>query len=244
MKRMKLLPLRPLRKIMILCLVMIGPMVIPLFCTFNNFQANFFFIQPLLMEERIYAGYNFSMVGKAFGEIPFLYTNFLSKKQFEGLLVKSVPTLIRKDFSKVLVHTLHLAEKHRVDPFWVLAIMWAESRYRSSSRSSLGAKGLMQIMPETMDHIILMREKFTFLPGDRCGVNFNSSLDVEMGIVYLKYLLLEFKNDSKLATVAYNMGPNWIKKRMAQNLPVGEKNRYLDKVKEAYQILSLNFEYL
>ncbi|MBF0209080.1 MAG: transglycosylase SLT domain-containing protein, partial [Oligoflexia bacterium] len=62
-------------------------------------------------------------------------------------------------------------------------------------------------------------------------------LNIEMGIVYLKYLLETFESPI-LATVAYNMGPNWVKQRLEKKLPVGLDNQYLRKVKEIYEIFS------
>jgi soluble lytic murein transglycosylase-like protein len=39
-------------------------------------------------------------------------------------------------------------EQHRVDPLLILAVMAIESRYNPVAESSMGAKGLMQIIPK------------------------------------------------------------------------------------------------
>jgi soluble lytic murein transglycosylase-like protein len=57
---------------------------------------------------------------------------------------------------------------------------------------------------------------------------------LEAGIFYLKNLLEAFNHNHHYATVAYNMGPYWTKGRLKNNLPVGENNRYLDKVLKNY----------
>jgi soluble lytic murein transglycosylase len=58
--------------------------------------------------------------------------------------------------------------------------------------------------------------------------------NLEVGIFYLKGLLEAFNNNHYYATVAYNMGPYWTKGQLKNNLPVGKKNNYLDKVLKNY----------
>ncbi|MBF0314107.1 MAG: transglycosylase SLT domain-containing protein [Oligoflexia bacterium] len=66
----------------------------------------------------------------------------------------------------------------------------------------------------------------------------NTSVNIELGIIYLKYLLETFECPT-LATIAYNMGPNWVKTRLHQNIPVGTNNAYLQKVQTVYKSFSL-----
>ena len=54
----------------------------------------------------------------------------------------------------------------------------------------------------------------------------------------LKRLLKKFNYNHRLATVAYNMGPGWTRGRLRNNLPVGNRNEYLDKVQRAYKRIS------
>ncbi|MBF0362725.1 MAG: transglycosylase SLT domain-containing protein [Oligoflexia bacterium] len=62
-------------------------------------------------------------------------------------------------------------------------------------------------------------------------------INIEMAIIYLKYLFDIF-DCPVLATVAYNMGPTWVKGRLDKNYPVGNDNEYLNKVRNMYQNLS------
>jgi soluble lytic murein transglycosylase len=55
-----------------------------------------------------------------------------------------------------------------------------------------------------------------------------------VGIYYLKGLLYAFNHNHHHAIVAYNMGPYWTKSQLRNNLPVGKKNHYLNKVLKNY----------
>jgi hypothetical protein len=67
-------------------------------------------------------------------------------------------------------------------------------------------------------------------------------LNIEVGTYYLKELLQSFEY-KYLATVAYNMGPNWTKGRLKRQEPVGTKrNKYLRKVKKTYFALIKRFK--
>lgn len=70
---------------------------------------------------------------------------------------------------------------------------------------------------------------------------FDPRLNVEMGIVYLKFLLRYFNDDPNAATMAYNMGPYGIRKELFSRSLGQKKNLYLEKVKATYQKLAQNF---
>ena len=66
--------------------------------------------------------------------------------------------------------------------------------------------------------------------------------NMEMGVVYLDHLLKTFSGNYRMATVAYNMGPYGVKRRLRKGLPVGVRNLYLDKVRLAYTKFSKIFK--
>lgn len=176
-----------------------------------------------------------------------------SKEEVEQKIIQVFPENLRDNVRKVIRPVLVISEKHEVDPFWVLSVLWTESHFKIQAESKKGARGLMQVMPETYAHI--MRELTTK------GVVLESDHDVdwlkksypesfealghetlsaklrnlEVGIYYLKSLHDRFDNNYFHATVAYNMGPSWTSDRLKNDLPVGKKNHYLDKVMLAYR---------
>jgi soluble lytic murein transglycosylase len=179
-----------------------------------------------------------------------------SKSQAEERILRTIPRRLSKNASKYLRAVLILCEKHQVDPFWVFSVMWTESHFHFESRSIVGARGLMQIMPGTKKFIyrnvkrrgdILAIESSNFnlneyfpykVPLIQYKIHQSKLLNIELGIIYLKSLLKFFSKNHTYATVAYNMGPGWTRKRLRNKLPVGVKNEYLDKVQRAYKTLA------
>lgn len=189
-------------------------------------------------------------LGFFIGDISFFMNN--SYDEAEARIVELFPAKIQKKVKKVIRPVLILCEKHQVDPFWVLSVMWTESHFKHEVTSKKGAQGLMQMMPQTyMETLAAMKEGGIFLESDRgedylkyqYGQSFNdmgysplvSKLrNLEVGIFYLKGLLESFNNNHYYATVAYNMGPYWTKSQLKNNMPVGKNNHYLNKVLKAY----------
>jgi soluble lytic murein transglycosylase-like protein len=83
----------------------------------------------------------------------------------------------------------------QVQPELLRAVMEKESAFRPCAISPKGAMGLMQIMPETADHLDLMEP-------------FDPKQNAEAGAKYLKELIGRFGGDVKLALAAYNAGPS------------------------------------
>jgi soluble lytic murein transglycosylase len=192
-------------------------------------------------------------LGFFIGDISFFANN--SYEEAEAEMVSLFPENIQKKVKKVIRPVLILCEKHQLDPFWVLSMMWTESDFKHEALSKKGARGLMQMMPQTyMESLAEMRSKGIFLESDR-GEDYlryhyaqsfydmgysklvSKLRNLEVGIYYLKGLLETFNNNHHYATVAYNMGPYWTKNQLRNNLPVGKRNHYLNKVlKNYYQI--------
>lgn len=99
-------------------------------------------------------------------------------------------------FSQTVVSEANI---NNVDPALVRALIHAESAFNSQATSRVGAQGLMQLMPATAKEL---------------GVT--NSLDAKQNIAggtkYIAQLLQQFKGNIKLATAAYNAGPNAVKK--------------------------------
>jgi soluble lytic murein transglycosylase-like protein len=88
-----------------------------------------------------------------------------------------------------------VARRHAVNPQLVAAIVWAESGFDPTAVSSRGARGLMQILPDTA-------ERFG-VPHDRL---FEPELNLAAGASYLSWLIDRYGERLELVLGAYNAG--------------------------------------
>jgi soluble lytic murein transglycosylase-like protein len=112
------------------------------------------------------------------------------------------------------------AERHRVDPALVRAVIQTESNWNPAAVSRKGALGLMQLIPTT---------------AQRFGVNdvFSPKQNVDAGVRYLKTLLERYNGNLDLALAAYNAGEGAVDR--AHGIPAFRETRnYVQRVQEAY----------
>ena len=117
-----------------------------------------------------------------------------------------------------IVH--EVAERHRVDPALVKAVISTESGWNPTAISRKGAVGLMQLIPGT---------------AQRFGVGnpFDPAQNIEAGTTYLRSLLDRYKGDLNKSLAAYNAGERAVD-RNGGVPPIWETQRYVLKVTGAY----------
>jgi soluble lytic murein transglycosylase-like protein len=106
------------------------------------------------------------------------------------------------------------ATRHAVDARVVKAVIQVESAFQPHARSSKGAMGLMQLMPQTA------RQYHARNPYDPTS-------NIEAGTKYLKRLLDEF--ELPLALAAYNAGEGAVR-RFGGIPPYAETHAYVSKI--------------
>ena len=94
------------------------------------------------------------------------------------------------------------ADRYEVDRNLVASVILAESKFRQDATSVHGARGLMQIMPETGRWIATQIEDDSFSVDKLYNVNMN----IKYGTWYLSELQTEFEGNEVLALAAYNAG--------------------------------------
>jgi soluble lytic murein transglycosylase len=94
------------------------------------------------------------------------------------------------------------AEEKGVDASLVAAVIYSESRFRDQT-SSAGARGLMQITPDTAMDIARRSEAQTFVLKDLGDPQIN----ISYGTYHLRDLLELYGGNEVAALAAYNAGP-------------------------------------
>jgi soluble lytic murein transglycosylase len=92
--------------------------------------------------------------------------------------------------------------KSGLDPAWVYGLIRQESRFLIKARSSVGAGGLMQVMPSTAQWIAGRL-------GERYQASQLSDMDtnIRFGTFYLNHIHGQLSSQNVLATAGYNAGP-------------------------------------
>lgn len=96
------------------------------------------------------------------------------------------------------------AATHGVDPYLVAAVIRSESSWDPEASSHQGARGLMQLMPETAQDMVAKG----LVDGKRysCENLEDPAINIEYGCAYLSYLLTYFNGATDRAIAAYNAG--------------------------------------
>ena len=114
------------------------------------------------------------------------------------------------------------SKSHNVEVALVHAVITAESGYNPGAVSRAGARGLMQLMPET---------------AKRFGVQniMDPSENIQGGVKYLRELLTMFNGNKELAVAAYNAGENAVIRHGNRVPPYAETTHYVPKVLGLYK---------
>jgi soluble lytic murein transglycosylase len=125
-----------------------------------------------------------------------------------------------------------------LDPALIAAVIYEESRFRDQT-SDAGARGLMQITPETADFIAQRSGGIRFRQDDLATPQIN----IAYGAWFLRYLLDHYDGNETLAIAAYNAGQTnvdgWVERAggpegfdAARDVPFPETRAYVENVQE------------
>ena len=130
------------------------------------------------------------------------------------------------------------AAEKGLDPALIAAVIYEESRFRDQT-SHAGARGLMQITPDTARFIARDSGGTAFVQEDLATPQVN----ISYGAYYLRYLLRRYDGDERLAVAAYNAGETnvnrWIERvggvegfDLSEDIPFPETRHYVHNVEE------------
>lgn len=143
---------------------------------------------------------------------------------------------------------LKYSKENNLDPYLVLSVIMAESRFDSGAKSHKDAMGLMQITDDT-GKWIAQQMGLTEYSEDKL---YQEEYNIKMGCWYLNNLYEEF-GDKDLCIAAYNAGRGrvneWLNNKEYSKdgkslnyIPYKETKKYVDKVNTYYKIYKKMYE--
>ena len=107
-----------------------------------------------------------------------------------------IPTSGDPELDRII---FEVGEKQGVDPRFIHAVIWQESKYKTTARSHAGAQGLMQSIPATAKRF-------------GCDNPDDPRANITAGTKYLGWLLKRFSGNVELALAGYNAGEGSVDK--------------------------------
>lgn len=117
------------------------------------------------------------------------------------------------------------AEANALEPELLRAVISVESAFNPRAVSKAGARGLMQLMPQT---------------AKRFGVrdSFDPRQNIHGGARYLRVLVERFASNMELVVAAYNAGENAVERYGRSIPPYRETRQYVPRVLNLYHAFS------
>lgn len=189
---------------------------------YENFQVNYTYLDnPDLTYKHLLS------VGFKFGE--------QRKREQVKHKQKSKTENIHTSEIKSKKITEFLCRKYNVEVPLILAVIRTESNFNPKAVSSVGAVGLMQLMPPTARDLGLQVPKYRNRKrpnsNPRVDERFNPRKNLEAGVRYFSQMLKRYNENYVLAIAAYNAGPGNVKKDVPL---IDETERHVGKVLNHY----------
>ncbi len=177
-----------------------------------------------------------------------IFTLFLVCLVIVGLLafstdvLDSVKTKVYKYYypQEYNEYVSYYSTQYGVDESLVYAVIRTESGFRAEVESSVGAKGLMQIMPETFEWLQnLLDGEITHSESELL----NPEINIKYGTYFLSYLVGHYEGNELLAVAAYNAGSSnvdsWLEDQRyssdgvtLSDIPYNETSQYVERVEK------------
>ncbi|MGH3038415.1 MAG: lytic transglycosylase domain-containing protein, partial [Gaiellaceae bacterium] len=126
------------------------------------------------------------------------------------------------------------ARQYDLDAALLAAVIYRESKFDSDARSSSGAIGLMQLLPDTAQGIAQLTGGNRFRVDDL----YDPEINVRYGSFYLRRLLRKYEN-RRLALAAYNAGQanvdRWLDEGR-EDIPFPETEEFVENVLDTREL--------
>lgn len=141
----------------------------------------------------------------------------VSANQRAFVIPADIPTSGDPQLDRII---FEVGEKQGVDPRFIHAVIWQESKYDTHARSHAGAQGLMQLIPATAKRF-------------GCENPDDPEQNVTAGTKYLGWLLKRFSGNVELALAGYNAGEGAVDKYEGVP-PYSETQNYVKIISQRY----------
>lgn len=121
-------------------------------------------------------------------------------RRFLRSRLKQTPAAEADNIARTLVQ---LCEKYKLNPKFILGVIFIESSFDSFAVSPKGAMGLLQLMPDTAQWVAQRLS----LPWENPVYLFDPIYNLRLGVGYLAMLKNRYGEDMKAVLSAYNAGP-------------------------------------
>jgi soluble lytic murein transglycosylase len=128
------------------------------------------------------------------------------------------------------------AQLSRLPPELIYSVMRQESLYRTDAVSAAGARGLLQLLPDTARRTARTWKQ----PRPKTEALFDPDVAIVLGAAHLSKLIERFGGQTVVALAAYNAGPNaaarWIPPQPVEadvwieNIPYNETRTYVQRI--------------
>jgi len=119
------------------------------------------------------------------------------------------------------------AKDRGIDPFFVNSLIRQESLFDPRALSPAGARGLMQIMPETGRK--LHGKVSADTPYDS-EILYDPEVNIDLGILYLRQLTEEFGGEKAHLLISYNAGPHVLKKWLKRFESIDDPDMFIESI--------------
>ena len=146
--------------------------------------------------------------------------------EIDRVLARRAPELGLALRLRVAEAILDESKKARFDPLLVLGLIETESAFSGDAISIAGARGMMQLMPVTLEYVIGL-ESMRLTPEE---IYPDPAMQVRLAVRYLARLDRRFRN-LDLALMAYNAGPERLKQALEEGDAEASYGNYVRTVK-------------
>ena len=121
------------------------------------------------------------------------------------------------------------ARQHQLDPAFLAAVIYQESKFDAHAKSSSGAMGLMQLTPSTARGIAIRTGGNAFRTEDL----YDPDINIRYGSWYLDHLFQKYGSE-RLVLAAYNAGQGNVDEWRRHNQPIqfSETRAYVSRVEK------------